>query len=135
MADETATLGNNAVHSYTGDGSSSVLLRKLRQYRSDLGGMVDNPDNSGNDADFIATSGSAAYLPRIGHHVYNGSAWVNEGVLAESESRVNLIERSNTFDSVWIETGLSSRTANEVGPDGVDTVSYTHLTLPTNREV
>ena len=117
MADETATLGNNAVHSYTGDGSSSVLLRKLRQYRSDLGGMVDNPDNSGNNADFIATSGSAAYLPRIGHHVYNGNAWVNEGVLAESESRVNLIERSNTFDSVWIA------------------VSYTHLTLPTNREV
>ena len=80
MADETATPANNAVHNYTGDGSSSVLLRKIRQYRSDLGGMVDNPDNSGNDADFIATSGSAAYLPRIGHHVYNGSAWVNEGV-------------------------------------------------------
>ena len=33
---------------------------------------------------------TARYLPRIGHHVYNGSAWVNEGLLAESEARTNL---------------------------------------------
>jgi hypothetical protein len=122
MADETATLGNNAVHSYTGDGSSSVLLRKLRQYRSDLGGMVDNPDNSGNDADFIATSGSEAYLPRIGHHVYNGSAWVNEGVLAESQARTNLLPYS-TPDSNWNNSN-SFDTANQaIAPDGTETAT------------
>jgi hypothetical protein len=30
-------------------------------------------------------------VPRTGHHIYNGSAWVNEGILHESEARTNLI--------------------------------------------
>ena len=29
-------------------------------------------------------------VPRTGHHIYNGSAWVNEGILHESEARTNL---------------------------------------------
>jgi len=104
------------------DGSASIIFDDLHIYRSDLGGMVDNPESGDS---YVPTTSAAKYLPRIGHHVYNGSAWVNEGVLAESESRTNLIERSNTFDSVWSATGLSSRTANEVGPDGVDNSAYT----------
>lgn len=40
-------------HSYTGDGTSSIHLRKFRVYRSDLGGMVNNPDKSGYDADYV----------------------------------------------------------------------------------
>jgi hypothetical protein len=28
-------------------------------------------------------------VPRTGHHIYNGSAWVNEGILHESEPRTN----------------------------------------------
>ena len=70
----------------------------------------------------------AAYLPRIGHHVYNGSAWVNEGLLAESEARVNVIEDSQVLDSgFWTATGLTSRTADAVGPDGVEDSAYTLL--------
>jgi hypothetical protein len=119
MADETATLGTNAVHAYLGDGSSSVLLRKLRQYKGDLGGMTNNPDNSGNDADFVATSGSAKYLPRIGHHIYNGSAWVNEGLLAESEARTNLYDNN---DSMHTNGGQNSTLSANGGtaPDGTD---------------
>jgi len=36
-------------------------------------------------------------VPRIGHHVYNGSAWVNEGYLHESEARTNLLLNSGTL--------------------------------------
>ena len=37
--------------------------------------------------------------PRVGHHVWNGSAWVNEGLLHESEARTNLLVRSEEFDN------------------------------------
>lgn len=40
-------------HSYAGDGTSSIHLRKFRVYRSDLGGMVDNPDKSGYEYDYV----------------------------------------------------------------------------------
>lgn len=95
------------------------------------------PASEYNDYDNVSVRESsvqpnaARFLPRIGHHVFNGNAWVNEGLLAESEARTNLIERSNTFNLVWSATGLSSRTANEVGPDGVANSAYT-LTADTN---
>ncbi len=45
-----------------------------------------------------ATSGTA----RVGNHVYNGTAWVNEGLLLESEARTNLVTYSNDFtDASW----------------------------------
>jgi hypothetical protein len=37
---------------------------------------------------------AASGVPRIGHHVWNGSAWVNEGLLHESEARTNSIRNS-----------------------------------------
>lgn len=69
-------------------------------YRSDLGGMVDNPDRGDS---YVPTTSSAVYLPRRGHHVWNGSAWVNKGVLIESESRTNRITNSN-FQNNWTQT-------------------------------
>ena len=84
-------------------------------YRSDLGGMVDNPDRGDS---YVPTTSAAKYLPRVGHHVYNGSAWVNEGVLAESESRVNLIEYSD-FSGGWVEFNVAPIAFNVTGPDGV----------------
>ena len=76
-------------------GFGSILVWGAHLFRSDLGGMVDNPDQPSSRASYVPTTSSALYLPRVGHHVYNGSAWVNEGVLAESESRVNLWLYSN----------------------------------------
>ncbi len=35
--------------------------------------------------------------PRIGHHIYNGSAWVNEGLLHESEARTQLLHTTNAL--------------------------------------
>ncbi|MCP4826222.1 MAG: hypothetical protein GY892_19230, partial [Shimia sp.] len=63
-------------------------------HRSDLGGMVDNPDRGDS---YVPTTSSAVYLPRRGHHVYNGSAWVNEGLLHESEARTQLLHTTNAL--------------------------------------
>ena len=85
-------------------------------FRSDLGGMVDNPDRGDS---YVPTTSSAEYLPRIGHHVYNGSAWVNEGLLAESESRVNLAPYSD-FSSGFSDTRTTLTANQAVSPDGTE---------------
>jgi len=57
----------------------------------------------------------ARYLPRTGHHIYNGSAWVDEGYFHESEARTNLVTNSNSFTPL----GTSTVTANSgVSPTG-----------------
>ena len=64
---------------------------------------------------------AARFLPRIGHHVFNGDAWVNEGVLAESEQRVNLWLYSNDpTDAAWSFANDVTRptSASLAGPDG-----------------
>jgi hypothetical protein len=75
---------------------ADVLIWGAHLYRSDLGGMVDNPDRGDS---YVPTTTSARYLPRIGHHVYNGSQWVDEGVFHESEARTNLFVQSNDFST------------------------------------
>jgi hypothetical protein len=131
----TTTLGSNGKWGINRDSSNNAMdlyVWGAHVFRSDLGGMVDNPDQPPLRASYVPTTSSAVYLPRIGHHVYNGSAWANEGLLAESESRTNLIEHSNELDgSTWSDGGLTSRTADEVGPDGVSNSAYT-LTADTS---
>ena len=89
-------------------------------YRSDLGGMANNPAQPTGLETYVPTSGSAVYLPRVGHHIYNGSAWVNEGVLHESEARTNIVNYSSDFSSYTkllvntsVPTGITS-------PDGTE---------------
>jgi hypothetical protein len=84
--------------------------------------MVDNPDRGDS---YVPTTSSAKYLPRIGHHVYNGSAWVNEGLLAESEARTNIVTQSNSASPLDINTdgALSATDSTEVAsPAGSGTV-------------
>jgi len=114
---QNSTTSGSGGYEYTGDGTSAIAIRKIRQYRSDLGGMVDNPDKTGNDVDYVPTDNAIAYLPRIGHHVYNGNAWVNEGVLAESEARTNLINYSD-FSTNWATTNATKTDDDATGPDG-----------------
>jgi hypothetical protein len=117
----TATL-TAASHNFTVRCSTSgdeVYVWGAHLYRSDLGGMVDNPDQPLSRASYVPTTSSAKYLPRIGHHVYNGSAWVNEGLLAESEARTNLLPYSNAFATApWIAIGSVTVSGGIVGPDG-----------------
>ena len=92
-------------------------------YRSDLGGMVDNPDRGDS---YVPTTSSAVYLPRRGHHIYNGYEWVNEGMLHESEARTNLVTYSEDFTDVsWSKVSGTNPIANAVGPDGVAGSAYT----------
>jgi len=63
---------------------------------------------------------TARYLPRLGHHVYNGSAWVNEGLLHESEARTNLVTYSQDF-SQWDTSNTPTVTSDAAtSPDGTE---------------
>ena len=88
-------------------------------YRSDLGGMVDNPSTGDS---YVPTTSAAVYLPRLGHHIWNGSAWVDEGYLHESEARTNLITYSD-MSSGFTEVAMDRLGAQEVGPDGQNSLS------------
>jgi len=117
-----STTANFAIYNNSSGDASDIYVWGFHIFRSDLGGMVDNPDQPSSRASYVPTTSAAKYLPRIGHHVYNGSAWVNEGVLAESEARTNLFHYSHDFsNSYWAKSELTA-TANEgVAPDGTDT--------------
>ena len=120
-----------------GEGASSFYLWGAHAYRSDLGGMVNNSAQSTGFETYVPTTSSAVYAPRVGHHVYNGSAWANEGILHESEARTNLVTESNVFTGL----GSSTVTANSgVSPTGetnavlADTVALSNangIGLPT----
>ena len=99
-------------------------------YRSDLGGMVDNPAQSTGLETYVPTTSSAVYLPRVGHHIYNGDAWVNEGVLHESEARTNLLAYSQDFsNAAYGKTNCSVTSNATIAPDGTTTADK--LLIPT----
>ena len=54
------------------------------------------------DATYVDSSGviqtATSNVARVGHHIYNGTSWVNEGILHESEARTNSLTYSNIFD-------------------------------------
>jgi hypothetical protein len=77
-------------------------------FRSDLGGMVTDPDASTGFESYVPTTTSAVYLSRRGHHHYNGSAWVNEGILHESEARTNLMIYSGDLADATGWTGQAT---------------------------
>jgi hypothetical protein len=110
--------GDNSVAGQLGD----VEIWHPHSYRSDLGGMV---NNSATGNSYVPTTSSSVYLPRVGHHIYNGSAWVNEGVLHESEARTNLVTYSNDFThSSWTKysVGITENVSGVTAPDGTQTV-------------
>jgi hypothetical protein len=104
----------------TPNGTDGVYIWGAHCHKSDLGGMV---NNSARGDSYVPTTNSAVYAPRLGHHVYNGSAWVNEGILHESEARTNLITYSQDFsNSYWRAFGAPTITSNATtAPDGTTT--------------
>ena len=109
-------IGSRGSASYGGDDSLDVLVWGAHLYRSDLGGMADNPDRGDS---YVPTTTAARYLPRRGHHVYNGTSWVNEGLLHESDARTNLVEYSSEFDNAyWVTFGTSTSANVSTSPDG-----------------
>ena len=78
------------VGSETSDLTTDVLIWHPHLHRSDLGGMASDPDQpAGFETEVPTTGSSAVYLPRRGHHIWNGSAWVNEGILTEPSTQTN----------------------------------------------
>jgi hypothetical protein len=119
-------LDNGTGISYTGDGSSGIYLRNAHLYRSDLGGMVNNYDRGDS---YVPTTSYAVYLPRRGHHVYNGSIWVNEGLLHESEARTNLLLNSGTLSTQSVTVTAVPHTLHFAGT-GTVTLSGTSIAGP-----
>jgi hypothetical protein len=54
-------------------------------------------------------------VPRTGHHIYNGSAWVNEGILHESEARTNLLLNSGTLATQSVTVAAVGNTLSFTG--------------------
>ena len=106
----------------SGGDLATVYVAFPHAYRSDLGGMVDNPDRGDS---YVPTTSSAVYLPRRGHHIYNGYEWVNEGMLHESEARTNLVTHS-VLDTNWNLSVCTITENDAIAPDG--TLTATKLT-------
>ena len=70
---------------YRKGGDATTFSSAMTHTRASSATMV---DSSGT----LVTVGNN--VPRTGHHIYNGSAWVNEGILHESEARTNLLTSS-----------------------------------------
>jgi hypothetical protein len=117
------TNGENA--SVPRDGTSSVLIYGAHVYRSDLGGMAPVPGAATGFETYVPTNGAVEYLPRVGHHAYNGTTWVNEGLLLESEARTNLIFDSNDPTTVNWDVQTTNASQNLTGPDGVANSGWT----------
>ena len=114
---------------FTGDGTSGIFVWGAHLYRSDLGGMV---NNSATGDSYIPTTNSAVYLPRVGHHIYNGSAWVNEGVLHESEARTNLFPYSD-MSTGWTAGNVAKSYTGETAPDGSASLHMTETAINGNH--
>ena len=126
---------NFKTDTYKTDGAATTFSSAITHTRASSATMV-------NASGTLVTVGNN--VPRTGHHIYNGSAWVNEGILHESEARTNLVTYSNDLSNVaWPNTNNSNTTNAGVSPDGtsnankvVPTVSsgvhytYQDLNLP-----
>ena len=99
-------------------GTEKVLVGAGHACRASLGGVMDNPDRGDS---YVPTTSSAVYLPRRGHHIYNGYEWVNEGLLHESEARTNLFTQSipDASWSIYQNNTVSYNDTGTVSPDGL----------------
>jgi len=105
---------------YKTGGEPTTFSSAMTHTRASSATMV---NSSGN----LVTVGNN--VPRTGHHVYNGSAWVNEGILHESEARTNLCNHSDN-PANWLSNPSGSFTftaAQAVGSDG--TLSLTKVAI------
>ena len=95
---KTPPLAFDFVNSYyRNSGNDSTFANSISHSRASSATMV-------NSSGTLVTVGSG--VPRLGHHVYNGTAWVNEGILHESEARTNLMTDSGDLTGAdWLWSG------------------------------
>ena len=115
-----------SIPTWTPDGVSGLYLWGAHLYRSDLGGMANNPDRGDS---YVPTTTSARYLARRNHHIWDGTAWVNRGMLIESEARTNLIANSTTLATQDVTVTAVAHTLHFTGT-GTVTLSGTSTAGP-----
>lgn len=93
---------------YRKSGTASTFSGTITQARASSATMT-------NSSGTLVTVGNN--VPRTGHHVYNGSAWVNEGILHETDARTNLITHSD-FSGSWLTFQSTLAEASVTAPDG-----------------
>jgi hypothetical protein len=108
------------------DGIKGFYVWRYHIFRSDLGGMVDNPDTGDS---YVPTTSAAVYLARRSNHVYNGTSWVNKGLLLETEARTNLLLNSGTLSTQNVTTTAQAYTLSFTGT-GTVTLSGTSTAGP-----
>lgn len=89
-----------------------------------------------NSSGVIVSVGSG--VPRLGHHVWNGSAWVNEGLLHESEARTNLVPHSEDFSTTtnfWGDVNRVSTIAIQPTVTDPAGTNNAYLLTPQNGEL
>ena len=93
---------------YRKGGTDSTLSGSVTHARASSATMT-------NSSGILVTVGNN--VARTGHHVYNGSAWVNEGILHESEARTNLLPTSTTLAS-WSKINVNASSSTVTSPSG-----------------
>ena len=96
---------------YRKGGASTTFSSAITHARASSATMV-------NSSGTLVTVGNN--VPRTGHHIYNGSAWVNEGILYESEARTNLLLNSGTLST---QSATVAATGNTLSFTGTGTVT------------
>lgn len=122
LVSTTKTSTSNLIRVYLGGfnnfvNGETIEVWKARVYRSDLGGMVNNPETRDS---YVPTTDAAKYLPRIGHHLFNGTSYINEGLLSESDAQTNLYPNSADTDTTS-SFDLTKTSNSAVSPDGTTT--------------
>lgn len=96
---------------YRKEGSTSTFGNVLNFTRT---GTATYFNSSGNLV--TAADGNA----RVGHYKYNGSSWVDKGLLLETEARTNKFINSEDLTAVsWTVTNTTITSNQANGPDGV----------------
>lgn len=93
-------------------GAKSTITEALVHTRASSATMV-------NSSGALVTVGNN--VPRTGHHVYNGSEWVNEGLLLESEARTNLRTYSADLSISGFSANGAVLTGSQLDPNGGNT--------------
>lgn len=96
----------------TVNGTDGGFIGQMRVYRSDLGGTVNNPDRGDS---YVPTTSAAVYQARRNHYTYNGTSWVNSGLLLETEARTNLLYGTNTLATQTYTTTAVPHTLSFTG--------------------
>ena len=103
----------------TTDDAFDLTVTAFHLYRSDLGGMQDNPDNTTVGLESYVPTTSAPVYKRRNNYVFDGADWIGPKCLVEPAAATNLVTFSSEFDNAaWVKTSLTVSADTTTAPDG-----------------